>query len=631
MRESNEMHEAKMTLTRVFGFAAFRPGQEEILKAVFAGDDILAVLPTGSGKSLLYQLPAIVRKGLTIVVSPLIALMRDQVQQLQARGIAAAALNSSNSGGENADIEAGLRRRRYRLLYAAPERLARPDMQELLRSAGASVFAIDEAHCVSQWGHDFRPEYLGLAEMAQAIGHLQLIAVTAAASVRTRTEIIERIFPSPPRIFVRSFDRPNIRLAFERKVNAARQIERVIRQYKGESGIVYCASRKGTEWLSDSLSAAGINSLPYHAGLDSDTRSRNQDAFLRNDAAVIVSTIAFSMGIDKPDVRFVCHADLPHSIESYYHETGRAGRDGLPADTLTLYGDADVFLHERKRAEAGMSPEGLREKSRFDGMLALCEAPRCRRQTLLAAFGETSGPCGNCDLCERRRPILNGPLVWVRSVKSPMRRTARSFEPSHLTKSLARGVEAVIWKGQKFIPSLGAGKPYSLRDWQNILYQLRRANLIMTDLKDEDRWIVTEAGQAVLDKEVQAPLGGTMTLPNGRTVTIGDVLRSIEEAQPKPRAGPVPVNELHPMQKTEMARMTVTEMRLLSALKAKRLELAKARKMAASGILSDQMLIEMARTRPKTKDDLLRISDIEPIKIAQYGGAFLTVISRHDT
>ncbi|MGH6934716.1 MAG: RecQ family ATP-dependent DNA helicase, partial [Methylocella sp.] len=294
------MNEAREARERVFGFASFRPGQEEILKAVFAGENILAVMPTGSGKSLVYQLPAIVRNGLTVVVSPLIALMRDQVQQLQTRGIAAAAMNSSNSGEENAAIESGLRRRRYCLLYAAPERLVRPGTPELLREAGATVFAIDEAHCVSQWGHDFRPEYLDLAEIARAIGELQLIAVTATADAPTRAEIIERVFPAPPRVFVRSVDRPNIRLAFERKVNALRQIRRVLSRHKGESGIVYCASREGVERLSGTLSETGISALPYHAGLDADTRSRNQDEFLRNDGTVIVATIAFGMGVDKP-------------------------------------------------------------------------------------------------------------------------------------------------------------------------------------------------------------------------------------------------------------------------------------------------------------------------------------------
>jgi ATP-dependent DNA helicase RecQ len=624
------MHEAREALERVFGFAGFRPGQEEILTAVLAGENILAVMPTGSGKSLCYQLPAIVRKGLTVVVSPLIALMRDQVQQLQARGIAAAALNSSNSGEDNAAIESGLRRRRYCLLYVAPERLVRPDTPALLREAGANVFAIDEAHCVSQWGHDFRPEYLDLAEAAQTIGNLQLIAVTATADAPTRAEIIERIFPSPPRVFVRSFDRPNIRLAFERKVNAVRQIGRVLSRHKGESGIVYCASREGVERLSATLSETGISALPYHAGLDADVRSRNQDEFLRNDGTVIVATIAFGMGVDKPNVRFVCHADLPHSIETYYHETGRAGRDGLPADTLTLYGDTDVFLRERQLVEDGLSPEGQREKARLDGMLALCEAPRCRRQTLLAAFGEASDPCGNCDLCERRWPVFNNAAIAARFVTSALRRVSRPFVLRRLAKSVVdRATATMTWKGKNFLPAFGAGKPFSQAEWRSILYQLRRANLIVADLDDEESCQITEAGLAVLGGQAHATLGGTMTLSSGRTADIRQALRDIDSAQARTPAAPIEVLLPEAAQKREIATLTTNDMRLLAALKAKRLELAKAQKMAAFGILHDTVLTEMARMRPRTCEELSLVSTIEPKQVEQFGAIFLAVIANH--
>jgi ATP-dependent DNA helicase RecQ len=624
------MNEAREALERVFGFASFRPGQQEILEAVFAGENILAIMPTGSGKSLAYQLPAIVRKGLTIVVSPLIALMRDQVQQLQARGIAAAALNSSNSGEDNAAIENGLRHRRYRLLYIAPERLVRPDTPALLREAGANVFAIDEAHCVSQWGHDFRPEYLGLAQAAQAIGDLQFIAVTATADAPTRADIIERIFPSPPRVFVRSFDRPNIRLAFERKVNAVRQIGRVLSRHKGESGIVYCASRESVERLSGTLSETGISALPYHAGLDADVRSRNQDEFLRNDGTIIVATIAFGIGVDKPNVRFVCHADLPHSIETYYHETGRAGRDGLPADTLTLYGDTDVFLRERRLGEGGLSPEGQREKARLDGMLALCEAPRCRRQTLLAAFGEASDPCGNCDLCERRWPVFNNAAVAARFVTSALRRVSRPFVLRRLAKSVVdRATATMTWKGKNFLPAFGAGKPFSQAEWRSILYQLRLANLIVADLDDEERCQITEAGLAVLGGQAHTTLGGTMTLSSGRTADIRDALRDIDSAQATTPAAPIGVLLPEAAQKREIARLTTNDMRLLAALKAKRLELAKAQKMAAFGILHDTVLIEMARMRPRTCEELSLVSTIEPKQVEQFGAIFLAVIADH--
>lgn len=421
------MNEAKETLERVFGFADFRPGQREILEAVFAGENILAVMPTGSGKSLCYQLPAIMRKGLTIVVSPLIALMRDQIQQLQAHGIAAATLNSSNSGEDNARVEAGLRRGRYRLVYVSPERLLRPDMPALFREAGASMFAIDEAHCVSQWGHEFRPDYLGLAQAARAIGNLQIIAVTASADASTRAEIIERLFPAPPRVFVRSFDRPNIRLAFQRRVDAIRQIETVLRRHKRESGIIYCGTRKGTESLAQTLAARGIPTLAYHAGLETQLRCDHEEEFLRHDGMIMVATIAFGMGIDKPNVRFVCHADLPYSIEAYYHETGRAGRDGLPAESLTLFSEGDI----RQRAQqisVSDAPQDRRriERQKLESLIDLCETSRCRRQTLLAAFGEASMPCGNCDICDNTWPSLNR-IVAAQRVPSAIQRIVRRF------------------------------------------------------------------------------------------------------------------------------------------------------------------------------------------------------------
>src|SRR3984893_5146749 len=398
------MNEAREVLERVFGFAGFRPGQQEFLEAVFAGENILAVMPTGSGKSLGYQLPAIVRKGLTIVVSPLIALMRDQVQQLQARGIAAAALNSSNSGEDNAAIEAGLQRRRYRLLYVAPERLARPDTPALLREAGANVFAIDEAHCVSQWGHDFRPEYLGLAQAAQAIGNLQLIAVTATADAPTRADIVRKLLSAKPRVFVRSFDRPNIHLAMRRKDDATGQIETMIAGHKRQSGIVYCGSRKGVENLAETLSGKGILALAYHAGLDAGLRSARQDEFLRNDGTVIVATIAFD----------------------------------------------SVAPQDRKRME---------ERKR-NALIALCESPRCRRQTLLAAFGEDSKRCGNCDICDGKWPLFNG-AIPAQKIMSAIRRTSGRFFPGYLANLLVgQASDAIRRHGHDLLPTFGIGKEF---------------------------------------------------------------------------------------------------------------------------------------------------------------------------
>jgi ATP-dependent DNA helicase RecQ len=628
--------EARDALGRIFGFPAFRPGQEDVIAAVLAGENVLAVMPTGSGKSLLYQLPAVVRPGLTIVVSPLIALMRDQVQHLRGQGIAAAALNSANTEHENRTIEAGVAKGRYRLLYVAPERLVRAETIGLLREANVSLLAIDEAHCVSDWGHDFRPEYLDLAATAKAIGDLQIIAVTATADTATRAEIIERVFAAPPRLFVSSFDRPNIRLAFARKSNPARQIAHLIARHKGESGIVYCASRRGTERLAAALGASGVSALAYHAGLDPDARSRIQDEFLHTEGTVIVATIAFGMGIDKPNVRFVCHADLPQSVEAYYHETGRAGRDGLPADTLTLYGDTDVFLRERRLSEEGMSPFGERERRKLEGMLALCAAPRCRRETLLAAFGEVAPRrCGKCDLCARRLPIFNEAVVAARVAAASLRRVtrqvARQVALHRLAEHATRLAATTIARHRPaFLAAPSKAPAFSPSDWRSILYQLRRAHLIETDPDDAERWAFTEAGLAVRDGAAEPAVGATFTLSSGRSIAIRDALAEIAAAQERlpqaPQRGPDP----DPSRVAARPILSVTELRLLAALKAARLELARSRKVAPFGILHDEALIQIARIRPRTEEELLRVPGMDKPTLERHGTALLAVVSRHD-
>jgi ATP-dependent DNA helicase RecQ len=622
------MHEAKDALERVFGFTSFRPGQAEILESVFAGENILAVMPTGAGKSLLYQLPSIVRKGLTIVVSPLIALMRDQVQQLQARGIAAAALNSSNTGEDNAAIEAGLRRRRYRLLYVAPERLVRPDTPQLLREAGVNVFAIDEAHCVSQWGHDFRPEYLGLAQAAQAIGDVQLIAVTATADAPTRADIVKKLFAAEPRIFVRSFDRPNLHLAMARKADPARQIEAIVARHKGQSGIVYCNSRKGAEKLGQQLSQKGVPALPYHAGLEAAIRSAHQDEFLRHDGVVIVATVAFGMGIDKPNVRFVCHADLPQSIEAYYQEIGRAGRDGLPAETLTLFSDADILLRERQINDGGALPDRKRmEKRKLNALIALCETPRCRRQTLLAAFGEASNPCGNCDICDGKWALFNGAIA-AQKVMSAIHRTSGRFFPGHLANLLVgQASEAIRRHGHHLLPTFGVGKEFNLAEWRSIFHQLHASELIAQDPEDRDRWIITGAGRDVLSGEAPLTLRGDITLSSGRKVSVRRSLDAIEVAQAKDPA--LSRKAFEPVKREIAAPLTARQNRLLAALKAKRLEVAREQKQPAFIIFHDSVLIEMARARPETREDMLAIPGIGPDKMMRFGAIFLALIANH--
>jgi ATP-dependent DNA helicase RecQ len=395
---------AQDILRKTFGFSAFRSGQAEIVAAILGGRDVLAVMPTGSGKSLCYQLPALLGGGLTVVVSPLIALMRNQVAQLRGYGVPAAALNSSNDPSENRAVLDDLARGELRLLYIAPERLLKPETLELLKRAKVTMLAVDEAHCISQWGHDFRPEYAALgtaqAALGSALGGVQTVAFTATADAATRSDILQKLFGKPPAVFVHGFDRPNLRLAMQAKAGGRKQILDFVKNHKSQSGIVYCASRRKTEELSEYLRGEGVKALPYHAGMEPTARSRNQDVFLQEDGVVMTATVAFGMGIDKPDVRFILHADMPANIESYYQEIGRAGRDGLPANTLTLYGLGDIRLRRLQIDDGDASDEQKRvERQRLNALVSLCESPRCRRQTLLAYFGETTEPCGHCDFC----------------------------------------------------------------------------------------------------------------------------------------------------------------------------------------------------------------------------------------
>jgi ATP-dependent DNA helicase RecQ len=404
----------QQALRSTFGFEDFRPGQGPIIESVLAGADVLAIMPTGSGKSLCYQLPALLRDSLTVVVSPLIALMRNQVAQLTSRGIAAASLNSANDADENQRITERLTGGGLRLIYVSPERLAQPDTLALLKSAGVGLFAVDEAHCISQWGHAFRPDYLGLGAAQAALGGVQTVAFTATADSATRADILAKLFRREPVVFVHGFDRPNLYLCMRPKTVRPKtgrdQVVEFVQTHLGQSGIVYCRSRHKTQEIADRLRESGANALPYHAGLEKNLRSRHQDMFLGRDGVVMVATIAFGLGIDKPDVRFVLHADLPANIESYYHEIGRAGRDGLPGDTLTLFDAADIRLRRMQIAQSGAADQQKAvDRKRLDALVDLCESERCRRQNLLGYFGESAQPCGNCDICLK-------PQRWWRAV-----------------------------------------------------------------------------------------------------------------------------------------------------------------------------------------------------------------------
>jgi len=600
---THPIQSARTILQTVFGFASFRPGQEDIIRAVLDAEDVLAIMPTGSGKSLCYQLPTLVRDGLTVVVSPLISLMRDQVGQLLEYGIAAASLNSGNSPEETQRIRKLLATRELRLLYVAPERIVRSETQQLLRTAGVNLLAIDEAHCVSQWGHDFRPEYLALSDVRRELGNVPTIALTATADAPTQADIMAKLFARKPRIFVHSFDRPNLFLEMRPKAEARKQVGEFLAARRDASGIVYCSSRKRTEDLAAKLKAAGHRALPYHAGLPQETRNRNQDVFLQEDGVVIVATVAFGMGIDKPDVRFVCHADMPQTIESYYQEIGRAGRDGLPADTLTLYGLDDMRLR-RMQIEEGDAPDERKriERMRFNALLALCEAPHCRRQTLLGYFGESAAPCGNCDLCVGNVASFDG-TVEAQKAMSAILRTGERFGTEYLVHVLTgAGTDAIARNGHDNLPTYGVGKDRPANEWRAIYRQLYAAGMISLDITGYGSWSVTDNGRKILRGAEKIQL---------RTDTLG-------------RAAA-------PTRKRRVSESAIdvgsADETLLLALKQLRRELAAGR--PAYVVLPDRSLIEMASLKPDTLARMSGIYGIGQARLDRYGQRFLDLVRRH--
>jgi ATP-dependent DNA helicase RecQ len=605
---------AQQALRSTFGFEDFRPGQGAIIETVLAGADVLAIMPTGSGKSLCYQLPALLRDSLTVVVSPLIALMRNQVAQLKSYGIAAASLNSANDFVENREINERLERGALRLVYVSPERLAKPDTLALLKRAKVGLLAVDEAHCISQWGHDFRPEYLALGVAQAELGGVQTVAFTATADTATRADILSKLFRRDPTVFVHGFDRPNLRLRMRAKTAGRGQIMDFVRAHFGESGIIYCGSRRKTEKIAEFLRDNGVNALPYHAGLEPALRSRHQDMFLQEDGVVMVATVAFGMGIDKPDVRFVLHADLPSNIESYYQEIGRAGRDGLPADTLTLYGMGDIRLRSMQIDEREASDEQKSvDRKRLNALVGLCESARCRRQILLAYFGETAQPCGNCDICLDGAQVVDGTIAAQKAL-SAMVRTGERFGTEHLASLLCgESTQAILKFGHDRLPTFGVGQEHGKPEWRSIFRQLHGAGLIGLDMAGHGGWTVTPEGRSVLKgaatfalrtdtlKPLRRPArdvtGGTAT---GGTAT-GGTLAEAAEADPA----------------------------LFEALKRRRLELARDRGVPAYLVFADKSLIDMAKRKPKTPAEMSQVHGMGEVKLAQYGHIFLEVIRAH--
>jgi ATP-dependent DNA helicase RecQ len=595
---------ASQLLRSVFGFASFRDGQAEIIETILAGRDVLAIMPTGSGKSLCYQLPALMCDGVAIVVSPLIALMRNQVAQLRSYGIAAAALNSANGFNENRAIIEQIGRGELRLAYIAPERLANPEIIAMLKTAKVGLLAVDEAHCISQWGHDFRPEYMNLAALHGALGAPQTVAFTATADAATRADILKRLFPAPPQVFVHGFDRPNLRLAMSPRSSGRGQLLHFVGAHRGDSGIVYCSSRKATEEIAAFFRGEGVNALPYHAGMEPADRSRHQDVFLQEDGVVMVATIAFGMGIDKPDVRFVCHANMPSTIESYYQEIGRAGRDGLPADTLTLFGIGDITLRRRQIEDSNSSDEQkLVDRMRLNALVSLCESPGCRRQTLLRYFGETVGPCGNCDVCVGGVAVIDGTIAAQKAM-SAILRTGERFGSEHLIDLLlGEETEAIHKFGHDRLPTFGVGNENNRNQWRSIFRQLYAAGILSLDITGYGRWTVLPAGRAVLTGKAKIEL-------RRDAVAEGKKAGRKAKAVPPPEAGDA-------------------DQSLFQALRARRTALAKAQSVPAYVILPDRSLLDMARRKPTTAAEMAEIHGVGEAKLARYGEAFLEVIRGH--
>jgi ATP-dependent DNA helicase RecQ len=584
-------------LRSVFGFPGFRPGQEEIVRAVAGGTDVLAIMPTGGGKSLCFQLPALMRGGVTLVISPLIALMRDQVRALKAAGVEAGALTSGNTDTETAEVRAALDAGRLKLLYVAPERLASGGTVSFLRDVDVSLIAVDEAHCVSQWGHDFRPDYLRIGALRAALD-VPLAAFTATADPETQGEIVARLFGDRvPAVFLRGFDRPNLRLAFVAKDQPRSQILAYAAARRGQSGIVYCGTRAKTETLATALADAGHAAAAYHAGLDPDLRRRVEERFQREDGLIVVATVAFGMGIDKPDIRWVAHADLPKSVEAYYQEIGRAGRDGAPADTLTLYG-ADDIRFRRSQIDEGAAPMERKaaDHARLNALLGLAEAQGCRRQRLLAYFGENSvDPCGNCDLCERPPALFDGTDA-VRKLLSAALRTGESYGAEHLIDVLrGEATDKVRGRSHDALPTFGVGRDLSRRAWQGVVRQVLGLDLLRPDPERYGGLRMTEAARPVLRGEAPVTL-------------------RVEVA--KADRGPVVAKAL----------VSEEDAGLMSALKAKRRALADALGVPAYVVFPDRTLAEMAERRPTTLDAMAAISGVGAVKLERFGAEFLSVI-----
>lgn len=592
---------AQRILKDVFGYDAFRGNQAAIIERVAAGGDALVLMPTGGGKSLCYQVPALMREGLAVVVSPLIALMDDQVATLDELGVAAVALNSTLSVDEQREIADRIRRRQIKMLYLAPERLVQPRMLSFLQGLDIALFAIDEAHCVSQWGHDFRPEYLQLGQLAELFPQVPRIALTATADKRTREEIVQRLHLDNAERFLSSFDRPNIFYRIQPKDQPRKQLLGFLAARKGDAGIVYCLSRKKVEEVADFLSSQGFPALPYHAGLPNDLRAYHQKRFLNEEGLIMVATIAFGMGIDKPNVRFVCHLDLPKSLEAYYQETGRAGRDGLPADAWMAYGLQDViFLKQMLANSEGDERHKRIEQHKLDAMLALCEETRCRRQALLAYFDEElPQPCGHCDNC------IDGVETWdatepARQALSAIYRSGQRYGVGHLVDILlGRDNEKIRAAGHQHLAVFGVGKGFSEVEWRTLFRQLVARGLADVDLEG---------------------FGGLRLHESCRPLLRGEVSLQL-------RREPKPAQAAKASSSAASQLVRGHEREMWEALRSLRRKLAEEHSVPPYVIFPNATLLEMLRSQPGSLSEMAEVSGVGARKLERYGQAFLEVLN----
>ena len=587
-------------LRSTFGYDRFRPGQADIVAALLAGESVLAVMPTGSGKSLCYQLPALATDSLSVVVSPLIALMRDQVAALRLSGVAAGTLNSATPRADAVETHRQLREGRLRLLYISPERLLQPDVLEGLSRHRPARFAIDEAHCISQWGHDFRPDYRRLAELPEHFPDARLSAFTATADAVTRQDIVERLFGGEAKVFVAGFDRPNLQIGIAPRSSAPQQIAGLLDRHPGQSGIVYTLSRKEAERTAERLSANGHTALPYHAGMDHAIRDRHQDRFLTEDGVIMVATIAFGMGIDKPDVRFVAHVNIPSTVESYYQEIGRAGRDGQPAETLMLYGMDDIRLRRLMIDESERPEEAKRvEHQRLNALLALCETAGCRRQALLGYFGEACDPCGNCDRCLVPVETIDGTVIAQKALSVALR-TGQRFGAEHLITVLrGEATEKVSQRGHDRLPTFGVGADIQKPLWRSYLRQLVAADVLKIDIGGYGGLQLGGRGRAVLKGAESVALHGES---------------GASSRPPRDRSGAAqrPPEDVDPV--------------LFARLKQVRLEVAKAAGVPAYVVFHDRSLQDMAARKPQNLEQLAACHGVGARKLDRYGERFLDEI-----